>query len=209
MSSLPFVLADTNCPPDRLMRKLRRKNRAHRHLGPALALTFVAAACTLERRDDVAEPVVQVLESIGETSDESAVVHQTLAVFRQALHDGDVAQALRLLDRQARILDDLVDRHSLGTPTLGETRGLQILALRGAHEAGLVLDLFDAELVWLDETAVVTSLLWASMADEADLEGPLQPLTTGWVRESALLRRTGDSWRIVHLHRSPLPAVPN
>lgn len=184
-------------------------------IGAALLLLLLMAvpACTIERRDDLSEPVIQILEAEDMPVDEGALAHQTLAVFREAVQDGDVSMALRLVDRDARLLDDLVDRGDSSTPALQETRGLQLLALRRAHEAGLTLELVDTELVWVEETALITSLLQSSIVSAADAATASTAassasailLPAGWVRESALLHRTPDGWRILHLHRSRLP----
>jgi ketosteroid isomerase-like protein len=165
------------------------------------------SACTIERRDDLPEPVIQLLEAQDSQPDESALVHQTLAIFREAVEDGDVSLALRLVDRDARLMDDLVDRGDPSDPSLQETRGLQLLALRRAHEAGLTLELIDTELVWVDEVAMITSLLRSSIEPSGDAPSTASAILPppGWVRESALLHRTPDGWRILHLHRSTLP----
>ena len=135
------------------------------------------------------------------------MVYQTVAVFREAIEDGDISLALRLLDREARLIDDLVDRDTDPLPSLQETRGFQLLALRRAHEAGLTLELQDTELAWVDEMALLTSLLRASVEapEEGDRAEAADLITPGWVRESVLLRRTGEGWRILLLHRSRLP----
>jgi ketosteroid isomerase-like protein len=170
---------------------------------------LLLSACTLERRDEVPPTVAEILESISESVsepvDQATMVHQTLAVFRESVQEGDVSQALRLLDRQALLLDDLVDRDSGRAPGFGDSRGLQLLALRRVHEAGLVISLMDAELFWLDEAAIVTSLLRVGSRDEEDAEAQPPSIEPGWVRESAVLRQTPDGWRILHLHRSRLP----
>jgi hypothetical protein len=169
-------------------------------------LLIFLPACTLERRDVPPPTVAERLESIGEPVDEAIVVHQTLAVFRDALQEGDVSQALRLLDRDAFLLDDLVDRDTGGGLGFGENRGLQLLALRRVHEAGLVLSLIDAELVWLESAAIVTSLLRVASREAEDPEVTRPPaIVPGWVRESAVVTQTPDGWRILHLHRSRLP----
>ncbi len=180
------------------------------------ATAAVLAGCTLERRadpngiplDTPGLDEVDTLDFPTTPPDPTASIEVTLEIFREAVRVGDLGLALQLLDPQAILIDDLATGVAGGAERVATpaTRGELLLELRRRHAAGLLLDPEESELVWVDDVAVVTTrLLLLARSPDPDAD----PVRTGEARETAVLRPTPEGWRIVHLHRSLVPAEPS
>lgn len=180
--------------------------RMGREAGALLVLLLLAGAvgCVFERRPDPEESrqveAAREAEAFSEDAraDPVEAAASLVEMFREAVQVGDLSLALNMLHRDAVLLDELVGDAPEGASG-PVTRGELLLAVRRMHQEGLRLHPARADVVLLEDAAVVTTYLDILRPVE---EGHELAVQEGRAWETVVLAATPEGWRIRHMHRS-------
>ncbi|MEW2486100.1 nuclear transport factor 2 family protein [Streptomyces sp. NPDC048411] len=120
----------------------------------------------------------------------------------EAYDAGDRARIDAVLDPEATIWDSAADPLLFGRTDLDRIRDARPAAGEGPQETGLTA--YDWTVDVFEDVAVLRYWLRVGFAPAAD-GTPNRPEL---VRNTVILHRTGESWRIVHLHEDVRQAGP-
>ncbi|MFE7706509.1 nuclear transport factor 2 family protein [Streptomyces sp. NPDC057486] len=139
----------------------------------------------------------------GASVTDADAVWAVLTGMYEAYEAGDRTRIDRALDPEATVWDSAADPLLLGKPDLDRIRDARPAAGAGPVETGLTA--YDRTVDVFGDIAVLRFWLRVDFEPAAD-GGANSPEL---IRNTVILHRAGESWRIVHLHedvRQPGPA---
>ncbi|MFE5094692.1 nuclear transport factor 2 family protein [Streptomyces sp. NPDC056638] len=138
----------------------------------------------------------------GASAADADAVWAVLTGMYEAYDAGDRARIDQALDPRATVWDSATDPLLLGKPDLDRIRDARPAAGEGPQETGLTA--YDRTIDVFGDIAVLRYWLRVDFAPAPD-GTPGRPEL---IRNTAILHRAGEAWRIVHLHedvRQPGP----